>query len=100
MYVLYIFLCIFIIYVRIIIPPITNYKYLYVIYVFLFDILQINFSHRTVNLTLTYYILRRSLIKTINKWLILFYYKNKKTPFKEGVFSLFRLIYCYNLIFQ
>lgn len=57
---------------RIIIPPIINYKYLYEIYVFLFDILQINFSHRTVSLTLTYYILRRFLIKTINIWLILF----------------------------
>ena len=65
-------LCIFITYVRIIIPQITNHKYLCVIYVFLFDILQINFSHRTVNLTLTYYILRRFLIKTINIWLILF----------------------------
>ena len=30
------------IYVRIIIPQIINHKYLYIIYVFLFDILQIN----------------------------------------------------------
>ena len=66
-YVLFIhILCIFITHVRIIIPQIINHKYLYVIYVFLFDILQINFSHRTVNLTLIYYILRRFLIKTIN----------------------------------